>query len=118
MEIIAKLKALQPVVEREKFKSRKVWVVVPDEKYPQTLEFELHQDKVSMLDNIGIGAEVKFYLNLKGKEVECKDSIVRVFNSLVCWKVEALSSGDIPTAQVQTAFPAAALPEHTDDLPF
>jgi len=110
MEIVAKLKALQPVVEKGSFKSRKVWAVVPDEKYPQTLEFELHQDKVDLFENVGIDSEVKFYLNLRGREWTGTDGVTKVFNSFVCWKVDILST--------QGTAPAPALPDANEVLPF
>jgi len=111
MEIVAKLKALQPVVEKGSFKSRKVWAVVPDEKYPQTLEFELHQDKVDLFENVGIDSEVKFYLNLRGREWTGTDGVTKVFNSFVCWKVDVLS-------KVDGTSPEPALPDANEGLPF
>ena len=113
MEIVAQLKSLQPVVEKGTFKSRKVWAVLPDEKYIQTLEFELHQDKVDILNGVAPGSEVKFYLNLRGREWTGTDGVVKVFNSFVCWKVDVLTVEPL-TTKVFTP----SLPKDDGDLPF
>ena len=104
MEIKAILKAVQPVVEREKFKSRKVWLTVPDEKYPQVIEIEVQQAKIDLFNDVAIGAPVLVHLNLRGREWTDPQGIVKVFNSLVCWKVEA--DGSAPGPMQPTVLPA------------
>jgi single-strand DNA-binding protein len=123
MEIKAILKALQPIVERGDFKSRKVWLTVPDEKYPQVIEVEVQQSKVDMFDNIAVGAPVLCHINLRGREWTDPQGVVKVFNSLVCWRVEsdntvyAAQKGDTGINHQETT-----LPELKDDsgekLPF
>ncbi len=115
MEIVAQLEQLQPVVEREKFKSRKVWVTTEwDGKYPQTIEVELQQDKVDLLNDTPVGSEIKLYINLRGRKwTKPETQVTSVFNSLVAWKVDILKTG-LGT----TAAPAAENNPNIEPLPF
>ncbi len=123
MEIKGTLKALQPVVEKSNFKSRKAWINTDIEsKYPQVIEVELQQDKVTMMDGVSIGAPVTLHCNLRGREWTGTDGVTKVFNSLVCWKVEGVAySAPVSAAPVAAkAAPFAATPEPDaiNDLPF
>ena len=109
MELVGKFKKKLEIVERGNFKSRKVWIVTEDNpQYPQTVELETQQDKVGMFDNVAEGAPVKCYINLRGREWTSPEGKTSVFNSLVCWKVEAL-----PGSATQ-----APVEQGTSDLPF
>lgn len=118
MEIKAILKHVHPVIEKSSFKSRKVWLTVPDEKYPQTIEIEVQQAKIDLFAGIVSGSPVVVHFNLRGREWTDPQGVVKVFNSLVCWKVE--SDGTVystPQAGTTMAQPAVELPE-SSDLPF
>ena len=109
MELKATIKQLHDVVDKGTFKSRKVWVETRDNpQYPQTIEIELQQDKVDMLNNVAIGAEVVLYLNIRGREWTSKEGQVKVFNTLVCWKCVAAN-------QVRPT--PASMEGFNDDLP-
>ena len=89
MQLIGKLKKIGDVVERAEYKSRKIWITTEDNpKYPQTIEVEVSQAKVDMFNGISIGAPVTLSIDLRGREWT-KDGKTMVFNTLVCWKVEA-----------------------------
>jgi hypothetical protein len=116
MELIGKLKKINDVVDRGDFKSRKIWITTEDNpQYPQTIEVELQKDKVDMFNRISIGAPVTLHINLRGREWTPKDGDTKVFNTLVCWRVEA---GHV-AKPIDTSM---ELPETTDDngeqLPF
>lgn len=116
MELIGKLKKIGDVVERADFKSRKIWITTEDNpQYPQTIEIEVNQAKVDMFAGIAIGAPVTLSLNLRGREWSSKEGEVRVFNTLVCWKVQA---GHVakPVEPLDTS--TDKLPEDGEDLPF
>ena len=103
MEIIAKLKKVHEVVQAtETFKKRLIWVTTEfDGTHPQTVEVELHQDRVDIFSGVGVGSEVKLYLNLRGNEWIGKDGVPKVFNKLVCWKVDVLNAAGNSTAPAQ-----------------
>lgn len=111
MEIQGTLKQLNPVIERGEFKSRKVWLDTDTEtKYPQVIELELSGKGIDIFDGISIGAPVTCSINLRGRSWTDPQGVVKVFNTLQCWKVQA--AGSSPKAE-----PAVKLPE-TGDLPF
>jgi len=114
--IKAVLKKVHPVIERGNFKSQKVWVTTHDNpEYPQTIEIELQQAKCGSMDGISIGAPLTLHLNLRGREWTGTDGVTKVFNSLVCWKVEA--NGTAPAA-VDPLKQEAKPVEDTSSLPF
>jgi len=117
MEIKAKYESQQDIIERGSFKSRKVWVVTEDNPdYPQTIEIEVQQTKVDMFNGITPGAPVTLHLNLRGRRWTNPEGKTSVFNSLVCWKVEADAShvASSPSTPVKPAPEVDAI----DDLPF
>ena len=114
MELIAKLKKVNPIVERGDFKTRKVWVTTDfTSQYPQTVEVEIQQDKTELFAAVGVGSEVKLYINLRGREWQPAEGDPKVFNTLVCWKMEVLNAVSAP-APAQATAPA----QENQDLPF
>jgi hypothetical protein len=92
MELQAKLKrVLDTVNVTDKFKKREIHVET-DGQYPQTISLQLSQEKVSLTDNIEVGSECKFHLNLRGREFLGADGVLKVFNSLEVWKIEVLTA--------------------------
>lgn len=116
MEVKAKLEQLHDVVERGNFRSRKVWVTTEDNpQFPQTIEIELQQNKVDIMNGIAIGAQVILHLNLRGRKwTNPEGGKVSVFNSLVCWKVVADGS-EQPSVDLGAGQEA---PELEPGLPF
>ncbi|MFT5986009.1 MAG: hypothetical protein ACI825_001507, partial [Planctomycetota bacterium] len=51
------------------FRKREL-VVVTEEQYPQPIMVEFVQDKTDLLNNFGVGQEVKVSINLRGREWE------------------------------------------------
>ena len=84
------------------FTKREMVVTVEDGKYPQEINLEFLQDRVSLLDNIQEGQEVTVSFDIRGREYNG-----RYFNNLVGWKIQA-GEGAAPAAA-----PAAA----KDDKP-
>tara|TARA_R110000822_G_scaffold223798_1_gene356954 strand:+ start:244 stop:603 length:360 start_codon:yes stop_codon:yes gene_type:complete len=86
----------------DSFSKREFVVVDSSEKYEQTIQFQAAQDNCAKLDNFKVGDDVQVSFNLKGREwTNPKDGVVRYFNSLDAWKIEALEAGqstEQPTA--------------------
>lgn len=117
MEIKGTLKKLHPEVLRNEFKSRKIWLTTTDNpEYPQTIEIEVNQAKVDMFNGISIGAPVICHVNLRGREWTGTDGVTKVFNTIVCWKVEA-NGAALPTQAAPAISTSVELPD-TGDLPF
>lgn len=58
--------------------------------YPQFVEFQLTQQKCSILDRMVIGEKVDVSYNLKGRLWNGPDG-ERVYNTLEAWKIEKLA---------------------------
>jgi len=123
MEIKGTLKQVHPVIERNNFKSQKVWIDTADKpEFPQTVEVEVNQAGCGKFDGIAIGAPLTLHLNLRGRTWTGTDGVEKCFNTLVCWKVEAHGASPFKQAAPATA-PAQAVGNNIDlpnpdDLPF
>tara|TARA_R110002167_G_scaffold106599_3_gene273226 strand:+ start:2194 stop:2526 length:333 start_codon:yes stop_codon:yes gene_type:complete len=95
------------VVVSEKFKKRTVVLVDDSGQYPQTIELQSMQDRVSIFDSCKEGDRVEISFNLTGREWTNPQGEVKVFNTLDAWKVNS----ETPEQIKQTA-------EVEDDLPF
>ena len=95
MNIKGKLVEIFDTVQvTETFKKREF--IVQDNRnpeYPEYIKVELIQDKVSLLDSLGVGDEINVLINIKGRKWEDKEGNIRYFNSIQGWKIETESSG-------------------------
>ncbi len=76
----------------DKFKKRVFVLSDQADKYPQSISFQLVQDKVSLADTIGEGQEVEVAFNLRGREWTSPQGDVKYFNTLEAWRIEVKSS--------------------------
>jgi len=89
--------------------------------YPEYIRFEALQDKTALFDSLKPGDEVEVSFNLRGRPWTNKDGVTSYFNSLVVWRLTALTG----TAPAAAAAPQYAAPVDVntaagedDDLPF
>lgn len=87
-ELSGKIKLIQdPKTFDSGFTKREMVVIVEDGKYPQEINLEFVQDKVTLLDNLQPGQEVKVTFDIRGREYNG-----RYFNNLQGWRIE--TAGD------------------------
>ncbi|MFC5048023.1 DUF3127 domain-containing protein [Aquimarina hainanensis] len=106
------------------FRKREI-VVTTDEQYPQHIMVEFVQDKCDLLNNFGVGQDVKISINLRGREWVNPQGETKYFNSIQGWRIEALQAAGAgmqappPTPPADAFEPASDVSndEH-DDLPF
>ena len=114
-EITGKVKLIQdPQTFASGFTKREVVVTVEDGKFPQDINLEFLQDKVSLLGNLCSGQEVKVFFDIRGREHNG-----RYFNSLVGWKIESAQGNNEGHEQKKDA--SADVPEEDDtgdSIPF
>ncbi len=78
----------------DRFKKREfVMTTEQNTQYPQHVQFQLVQDKCSLLDSHQLGEEIKVSFNLRGREWS-KDNEIRYFNTLDAWKIERVGPGN------------------------
>ena len=89
MEILGKIKLIKEPQEFGTFTKRE-WVIITDETYPQEVQLECHQDKCSLLDAYQVGQTVKASINIRGKLWTSPSGIDKYFNTIVSWRIETL----------------------------
>lgn len=100
----------------EKFKKRDFVLTDNAQSYPQTILFQLTQDRCSLLDNAKVGDEVTVHFLLKGREWKNPQGETKVFNSLDVFRIETKSSSS--SDQGSSFKNETLVPTPDDDLPF
>lgn len=115
MELQGKILSIGDVRQvSEKFKTRDVIVEYAENaNYPETIKFELVQDKVDLIDNFKVGDSVDVHFNLRGRGHTNKEGVTNYFNSLVIWRLVANTN-----ESVASGGEAVMAGEELDELPF
>ncbi|MCY1518422.1 hypothetical protein D9M68_531420 [compost metagenome] len=125
MEIKGKVHEVGAVQQvSETFKKRDLVVEYAENpSYPEYIKFEALQDKTALLDALKPGDEVEVSFNLRGRPWTNREGVTSYFNSLVVWRITALTNN--VAAAATAAAPAYAPPVdlnagagEDDDLPF
>jgi hypothetical protein len=85
----------------DKFSVREFVVTTPDAKYPQDILFQTVNDKMDVLESLGVGQQVEVSYNVRGREFNG-----RYYNTLDAWKVQIIGQA------------AQTTNNDDDDLPF
>jgi single-strand DNA-binding protein len=97
------------------FKKREMVVVVEDGKYPQEINLEFVQDKISLLESLAPGQDVTVTFDIRGREYNG-----RYFNNLQGWKVTAAGASaghdDYGQPPVPQEYDQSGIAD--DDIPF
>ena len=111
--------ALQQVSET--FKKRDLIIEYAENPtYPEYIRFEALQDKTALFDSLKTGDDVEVSFNLRGRPWTDKAGKVSYFNSLVVWRINALtnSAGAASTPAYAPPVDLNSAPGEDDDLPF
>lgn len=95
------------------FQKREI-ILLTQEQYPQPISIEFLSDKISLLDNVQEGDEIKVSINIRGREWTSPQGEVKYFNSINGWRIEKVSAGNDFQEPTQAA-PAANSPSQTDN---
>jgi hypothetical protein len=124
MEILGRIKVINPEQQvSTSFKKREL-VVTTEEQYPQHILVEFTQDKCEILNNYSLGEPVKVSINIRGREWLNPQGETKYFNSIQGWRIEKLATqaqpAGMPAMPAAQAFPPASNlnEEEPDDLPF
>ncbi len=91
------------------FKKREMVVIVEDGKYPQEINLEFVQEKISLLDSLSPGQEVTVTFDIRGREYNG-----RYYNNLQGWKVAGAGDSD----GFNQGPPPPDSSDFDDDIPF
>jgi len=124
MEVQGKIKVIgeTQTFGNNGFRKREV-VITTEEQYPQSIMIEFVQDKTDLLNNFGVGQNVKVSINLRGREWTNPQGEIKYFNSIQGWRIETLEqavSQDMPPMPPADTFESIPDKEEEDknDLPF
>jgi single-stranded DNA-binding protein len=124
MEIKGKVHEIGAIQQvSETFKKRDLIVEYAENPtYPEYIRFEALQDKTALFDSLKPGDEIEVSFNLRGRPWTNKDGVTSYFNSLVVWRITALTNAGAaaPAAAPQYAAPVDVNTNagEDDDLPF
>lgn len=127
-ELTGKLVAKFETVQRtESFRTREFAVEKTDDINGRTIvnyvKFQCVQDRVSIVDAVNIGDEIKVYFNIKGSKWE-KEGKTNYITNLDAWRVEQLLKPVQSSSHIDSEFGepldtfSSAPDDAVDDLPF
>jgi len=94
MELTGKIKLVKETQEVSASFKKREFVITTEEQYPQHIQLEFAQAKVSDLDSIVIGDKVKVSINVRGNEWVNPQGETKYFNTLQAWKIEFLEKAN------------------------
>ena len=131
MEIKGTIKKIFETIQiSERFRKREFVVEYSkNPEYPQTIQFEITQDRCEILNAFKEGQQVEIFFDLKGREWTSPQGEIKYFNSLQAWKVLSSEESTTSTSENKTSEtkrtesnvqekPGWLENESTDDLPF
>jgi single-strand DNA-binding protein len=107
----------------EKFKKREFVLEVDDKGYIQYVKFQLNQDKCNIIDNYGVGDQVKVSFKLTGRPYTKKTGEKDYISNIVAWRIER-ADGSAParpeenTMMASRSFELNSNEGEDDILPF
>ena len=118
----------KPQIVSDKFMKRQL-VIKTDEKYPQTIDIQLTNDKCELADHLKFGDFIECSVNIRGREWTGKDGVTKWFNTIEAWQISMArpTSNFAQTTQQSMATKSPSQPQPTqptsmdatdDDLPF
>lgn len=117
MDIIGKIKVINPEQQvSATFRKREI-VVTTDETYPQHILVEFSQDRVDLIDPYRVGESVIVSINISGREWVSPQGETKYFNTIRGWKIERIGASQPQSAPAYEPAPAFKEEDH-DDLPF
>ena len=122
------VKVVNPTVQvNERFSKREFVLTDTSSMYPQDIQFQLTQDKCSLLDGVNVNDTIEVSFNIRGREWINPLGEAKYFNSLEAWRIDRLTA-NAPMNQAPSSFATSTpvtgtTPELTtsvadDDLPF
>ena len=79
----------EPRQVSEKFRVMDFVIETPDEKYPQKVQFQILNDRISEMDKYLLGEELEVSFDVRGREYAVPGKETKYYNSLNAYKVES-----------------------------
>ena len=101
MQITGIIKVIKPIQQVSATFSKREFVIETQEQYPQTIQLELHGDRVDIIESFTEGQEVECHINLRGRSWTNPQGEEKFFNTIVCWKIQLPNTNSAPQPQGQ-----------------
>lgn len=83
----------------DRFRIREFVLTDDAPSYPQTIQFQLTQDRCSIIDNVKIGENLMVHFQLKGREWTNPQGEIKYFNSLDVFKIEKITKSSVTAGE-------------------
>jgi hypothetical protein len=98
----------------DRFRKRDLVLDVQDGKYPQSISFQVSNDRCDLLNEYKDGDEISVEFNVRGREWRSPSGEVKYFNTLEAWKIDRVG----PAKSRGGAHEPAPAPPQDDGIPF
>lgn len=103
----------------DKFRKREFVITDNASNYPQTVQFQLSQDRCDILDPINVGDKVEVGFSLKGREWKNPQGQIKYFNTLDAFSIVIKEkANNQPASSSASSNNETLVPTPDDDLPF
>lgn len=90
MELQGTIKKISEIQTFASGFQKREMVILTQEQYPQPINIEFLSDKISILDNLKEGENIKVGINIRGREWVSPNGQTQYFNSITGWKVDKI----------------------------
>ena len=118
MQITGVIKVIKPIQQVSATFSKREFVIETNEQYVQTIQLELHGDRVDIIDSFVEGQEVECHINIKGRCWTNPQGEEKYFNTIVCWKIQLPNSQSAPPSTQQRSPSTAPTIPPVNEQPF
>jgi len=118
MELKGVIKVIKPIQQISATFSKREFVIETQEQYPQTIQLELHGDRVDIIESFTEGQEVECHINLRGRSWTNPQGEEKFFNTIVCWKIQLPNTNSAPQPQGQRSPSTAPTIPPVNEQPF
>jgi len=112
MELSAKIYSISKTQKVSEAFSKREFIIVTEENYPQHILLQVVKDKCPMLDQYKAGDNVTVHLNLKGRLWQNPQGEEKCFNTLECWKISKVTDAPKPIEATPI------IEDDSNDMPF
>ena len=133
MQLTGTIRTIRDIQQVSASFQKREFIIETLDQYSQTIQLELHQDKVDIIDAYVVGEEVVCDINIRGKIWVNPQNEEKCFNTITCWRIQR-PANSTPAPSTQTSpkeYPQSSTPnsfvdgpatnfneEENDDLPF
>ena len=118
MEILGTIKVIKPIQQVSATFQKREFVIETTEQYPQTIQLELHGDRVDIIESFTEGQQVNVHINIRGREWVNPQGETKYFNTIVCWKIQLPNTNSAPQPQGQRSPSTAPTIPPVNEQPF